>query len=108
MDILLLITQAELERGETASSLTCIMKQTSISEESARGYLKILIQKNWKKLNRAVIVNDDDSIFSKPFVRITMNLARIAQCTYQYGDGHGDPDARSIKRISSLLVDPIF
>ncbi|KAH9744557.1 Beta-myrcene/(E)-beta-ocimene synthase 2 [Citrus sinensis] len=37
--------------------------------------------------------------FVEPFVETAFNLARIAQCTYQYGDEHGAPDGRAKKRV---------
>ena len=54
-----------------------------------------LIDETWKQLNKDVLSNsDNNSPFPKPFVETAMNLARIAQYTYQHGDGHGAPDPR--------------
>ena len=100
------VIQAELERGESANSISCYMHQTGVSEEDAREHMKILIDESWKKMNK-VREMDSDSPFAKPFVETAINLARIAQCTYQYGDSHGAPDARSKKRVLSLIVEPI-
>ncbi|XP_019078772.1 (E)-beta-ocimene synthase isoform X1 [Vitis vinifera] len=99
-------SKAELERGESANSISCYMHQTGVSEEDAREHMKILIDESWKKMNK-VREMDSDSPFAKPFVETAINLARIAQCTYQYGDSHGAPDARSKKRVLSLIVEPI-
>ena len=100
------VIQAELERGESANSISCYMHQTGVSEESAREHMKILTGESWKKMNK-VREPDYDSPFSKPFMEIAFNLARISQCTYQYGDAHGAPDARSRQRVLSLIIEPI-
>ena len=100
--------QAELERGETVNSIRYIMHETGLSEVTARQCIRNLIEETWRKLNKDILSNDENySPFSKPFVETTMNLARIAQCTYQHGDGHGAPDSRSKNRVLSLIIYPI-
>ncbi|MED6205007.1 hypothetical protein PIB30_014002 [Stylosanthes scabra] len=94
----------EMERGETANSITCYMNETGDSEENARKYLRSMIEEEWKNMNRCLVM---DSTFSKSFIEAAMNLARTAQCTYQHGDGHGRPDNASKSRIKSLLFDPL-
>ena len=98
--------QAELERGESANSISCYMHQSGASEEEAREHMRNLIDESWRKMNKAVEM-DSSSPFTKPFVETAINLARIAQCTYQDGDSHGAPDAKSKKRVLSLIIDPI-
>ncbi|CAK9178942.1 unnamed protein product [Ilex paraguariensis] len=82
----------ELQRGETANSILCCMHQNGLSEKLAREHISNLINEAWKKLNKGRV---DDSPFSKHYLETAMNLARISQFTYQYGDGHGAPDRRS-------------
>ncbi|KAK6241592.1 hypothetical protein SCA6_006981 [Theobroma cacao] len=94
----------ELERGESANSITCYMKGTGCSEALARQHITNLIDKSWKKLNRAQI---DGSPFAKHFVETAINLVRISHCTYQHGDAHGCPDSRSKNRVVSLIIEPI-
>ncbi|KAK2987985.1 hypothetical protein RJ640_011248 [Escallonia rubra] len=95
---------AEIERGETANSIRCYMTETGLSEELAREHIKSLVDEAWKKMNKYLV---DDSPFARTFIERAINLARIAQCTYQYGDGHGAPDTRSKNRITSLIIEPI-
>ena len=68
-----------------------------------------MIEETWRKLNKDILLSngDNNSPFSKPFMETVMNLARIAECTYQHGDGHGAPDSRSKNRVLSLIIDPI-
>ncbi|XP_020237821.2 isoprene synthase, chloroplastic [Cajanus cajan] len=94
----------EIERGETTNSVLCYLHETGVSEENAREYLRTLIDKAWKNINKYLVM---DSTFPKSYVQVAINLARIAQCTYQYGDGFGRPDNKSKSRIESLLVHPV-
>ncbi|KAL5793966.1 hypothetical protein ACOSP7_002560 [Xanthoceras sorbifolium] len=96
---------AELERGETASSILCYIRQTGVSEEVAREHIRNIINETWKKMNKDVV--DNEHPFGKTFVETAINLARISHSTYQYGDGHGAPDVRAKRRVHSLIIDPI-
>ena len=80
------------------------MREASVSEEQAREYLRNQMDKAWKKMNQDRVM---DSTFPQPFTETAINLARTAQCTYQYGDDLGRPDSRSKNRIKLLLVEPI-
>jgi len=62
------------------------MNETGASEEDAREYIKYLISATWKKMNQDRVAS---SPFSQIFIEIALNLARMAQCMYQHGDGHG-------------------
>lgn len=81
------------------------MSDRGLSEEYARQDIRNLIEETWTKMNKDA--TSDDSPFAKPFVETAINLARIAQCQYQHGDGHGNPDAGSKNRVLSLLIYPI-
>ncbi|CAJ1956398.1 unnamed protein product [Sphenostylis stenocarpa] len=94
----------EIERGETLNSIVSYMHETSLSEENVREYIETVIDKEWRNLNKYLVM---DSMFSKSFVQVTINLVRIVQCIYQYGDGFTQQDSRSKSRIKSLLIDPI-
>ncbi|KAH8502502.1 hypothetical protein H0E87_013982 [Populus deltoides] len=98
-------SSAEIARGETANSISCYMYETGASEVEARKQIEKLIQKAWRNMNKCQI--DNETPFARSFVGTAINLARIAQCTYQHGDGHGAPDSRSKNRISSLIIEPI-
>ena len=66
------------------------MHESGASEDDAREYIKHMISETWKKMNEDVSI--ENSVFSNTFIGIAMNLARMAQCVYQHGDGHGVPD----------------
>ncbi|CAA3014353.1 isoprene synthase, chloroplastic-like [Olea europaea subsp. europaea] len=97
-------SKAEIERGETANAISCYMHEKSVSEEVAREYIKSLIDENWKMINKELVSN---SIFSKSFIEIAINLARIAQCHYQYGNAHSDPNDITRNRVLSVIIEPI-
>ncbi|XP_062028591.1 tricyclene synthase EBOS, chloroplastic-like [Rosa rugosa] len=107
----LVTSKAELERGETATSISCIKRSGVVSdEESARGYISDLIESSWKKMNKDGLIFSASSAsfpFTKEFVAAATNLARIAQCIYQYGDGIGAPDKRVKNRILAVIVQPV-
>nr|ANB66347.1 terpene synthase 2 [Camellia sinensis] len=94
----------ELERGESANSILCYMKENGVSEQVARKHISSLIDETWKKMNKDRVI---DSPFEKSFVETAINLARISQCTYQHGDGHGSPDSQAKNRVLSVIIEPI-
>uniref|UniRef100_A0A6N2L7C7 Isoprene synthase, chloroplastic n=1 Tax=Salix viminalis TaxID=40686 RepID=A0A6N2L7C7_SALVM len=78
----------ELKRGDVSKSIQCYMHETEVSEEKARDHIKNLIGNTWKKINDYRFANPRTS---QTFIGVAMNLARMAQCMYQYGDGHVGP-----------------
>ncbi|CAL9152024.1 unnamed protein product [Musa hybrid cultivar] len=97
--------QDELERGDVSKSIQCYMHETGVSEDAARGHIRGLIKGNWRAIN-------GNRSFTSPFEEnlkmMTINIARMAQCIYQYGDGYGKPDGVIEDRIRSLLIEPIL
>uniref|UniRef100_A0A7N2MKM7 Uncharacterized protein n=1 Tax=Quercus lobata TaxID=97700 RepID=A0A7N2MKM7_QUELO len=94
----------ELERGDVPKSIQCYMNETGASEEDAREYIRYLISKTWKKMNEE---RDATSPLAETFIEIVFNLGRMAQCIYQYGDGHGAGNHETKDHLSSLFVQPI-
>ncbi|WCJ31656.1 Myrcene synthase chloroplastic [Euphorbia peplus] len=94
----------EMKRGDVPKSIQCYMNESGASEEKAREYIHHLIGETWKKMNEEQHKN---SPFSKTYIGIAMNLARMAQCMYQHGDGHGIQDYETKDRVLSLLVQPL-
>ncbi|MED6213260.1 Tricyclene synthase tps4, chloroplastic [Stylosanthes scabra] len=80
------------------------MRENGVSEECAHKYINNLLDETWKKMNKDRVTN---SPFSNSLTETAMNLARISQCTYQYGDAHGAPDASAKNRIRSLIIEPL-
>ncbi|CAI9756570.1 unnamed protein product [Fraxinus pennsylvanica] len=93
----------EIKRGDVPKAIQCYMKDTGCSEEDARDYIKYLIDVTWKKMNKEILMESP----YKDFVGTAMNLARIGQCMYQYGDGFGVPHLETKKNIISLIFEPI-
>ncbi|CAK9187064.1 unnamed protein product [Ilex paraguariensis] len=94
----------ELARGDILKAVQCYMNETGASEEVAREYINNLVHEIWKKINRDML---NHCPFSEPFLSANPNIARTAQCFYQYGDGHGVPDSWTKDHLISLLVQPI-
>ena len=80
------------------------MNETGASEEDAREFIRCLISATWKKM---IVEQCMTSPFSKTFIEIEFNLGRMAQCIYQYGDGHGVGNHETKDRLLSLFVQPI-
>lgn len=84
------------------------MHETGASEEKARAHVHQMISDTWDEMNSAAKTAHSSSLVSRGFVEAVMNLARMSQCMYQYGDGHGFPHkAKTVDRVMSLLVNPI-
>ncbi|KAH7855347.1 hypothetical protein Vadar_023937 [Vaccinium darrowii] len=94
----------EMKKGDIPKSIQCYMHETGASEEEAREHVKYLIGETWKKMNKDQGV---ESPCSQTFVELAMNLGRMAQCMYQYGDGHGAQGVETKDRVLSLLINPI-
>nr|QCI62369.1 terpene synthase [Chrysanthemum indicum var. aromaticum] len=94
----------EMERGDTLKSIQLYMRETGATEPEARSYIKSLIGKTWKKLNKErAIVNSQSS---REFIDYATNLARMAQ--FMYGEGDEDFGLDVIKsHVLSLLFTPI-
>ncbi|TYG52592.1 hypothetical protein ES288_D09G040400v1 [Gossypium darwinii] len=95
----------ELKRGDVSKSIQCYMHETGCSEEESRKQVKTLIDATWKRMNEESLMFQ--SSLSLPFKHIALNLARMAQCMYQYGDGHGVEDQETKDRVLLLLVSSI-
>ncbi|KAF5952753.1 hypothetical protein HYC85_010697 [Camellia sinensis] len=93
----------ELIKGDIPKSIQCHMHETGVSEEDAREHIKYLIGETWKKMNRDRVM---DSPFSQTFIEIAMNLARMAQCMYQYGDGHCAQGRETEDRLADPDLSP--
>ncbi|XP_058207566.1 (-)-alpha-terpineol synthase-like isoform X2 [Rhododendron vialii] len=94
----------EMKRGDIPKSIQCYMHETGASEKEAREHIKYLIGETWKKMNKDRGV---ESPCSHTFVELALNLGRMAQCMYQYGDGHAAQDVDSRDRVLSLLINPV-
>ncbi|XP_068498658.1 isoprene synthase, chloroplastic-like [Phaseolus vulgaris] len=93
----------EIRRGETSNSIVSYMHETSLPKEKAREYFQTLIDKEWKNLNKYLVM---DSIFSKSFVQLAINFARSGHYIYHYGDGFGRQNNTLKSQIESVLVYP--
>ncbi|VVB04071.1 unnamed protein product [Arabis nemorensis] len=101
-------SQEELARGDVLKSVQCYMHETGASEEKARAHVHQLISETWDEMNYEAKTARSSSLLPRGFVEAAMNLARMSQCMYQFGDGHGFPDkAKTVDRVMALLVNPI-
>ncbi|KAH9660138.1 TPS27 [Citrus sinensis] len=94
----------ELKRGDVPKSIQCYMHETRVSEDEAREHIRDLIAETWMKMNSARFGNPP--YLPDVFIGIAMNLVRMSQCMYLYGDGHGVQE-NTKDRVLSLFIDPI-
>ncbi|KAH1091899.1 hypothetical protein J1N35_019156 [Gossypium stocksii] len=92
----------ELKRGDVPKSIQCYMHETGCSEVEARGQINTLIDATWKRMNEEYLMSH--SSLSLPFKHIALNIARTAQCMYQYGDGVGVANLETKDRVLLLFV----
>ncbi|KAI3973687.1 hypothetical protein MKX01_031107 [Papaver californicum] len=97
-------SEDELERGDVAKSIQCYMHETGASESIAREHVQHLISSTWKKMNTSLSASRD--VFPSSFINTVLNIARMGQYMYQYGDGHGIPNGEAKDRIMSIIVKP--
>nr|BAH03282.1 +limonene synthase [Toona sinensis] len=93
----------ELKRGDNPKSIQCYMHESGVSEKEARQHLGNLITETWMKVNKNRAENPH---LSDVYMGIAINMARMALCMYQFGDGHA-VEAHSKDRVLSLLINPI-
>ena len=98
-------THYELKRGDVPKAIQCYMNETGASEEDACEYVRYLICATRNKLNDERVVSYP---FNQLFIEIALNLARMAQCIYQHGDGHGIENHETKDRLFSLLIQSIL
>ncbi|XP_059452168.1 probable terpene synthase 9 isoform X1 [Corylus avellana] len=95
--------EAESKRGDVVKSIECYMVQEGVSKEEAQDHIKRLISSSWKKLNE----ESAKSSLPKSVVKMSLNMARTAQCIYQHGDGIGISTGVIKDHLTSLIVKPI-
>ncbi|KAL4310676.1 hypothetical protein GQ457_01G047560 [Hibiscus cannabinus] len=96
----------EMKRGDVPKSIQCYMHETNSSEAEAREYIRKLIDEIWKKMNEEYL-SMAHSTSAPAFVQIALDVVRMGQCMYQYGDGHGVADQLTKRRVLLLIVSSI-
>lgn len=79
------------------------MREAGVSEGEACEHIQDLIVATWMKVNKYRVENPQ---LSNIYMGIPMNMARMALCWYQHGDGHAIQD-NTKDRVASLLFQPI-
>ncbi|KAF8408838.1 hypothetical protein HHK36_004907 [Tetracentron sinense] len=95
--------KAEQKRGHVASSVQCYMKEYEVSEEEACKKLQNMVEGAWKDINSECLAPTPIPL---PLLMPIVNLARIIEVMYMYGDGYSDSSGQTKENIASLLADP--
>ncbi|KAL5972845.1 hypothetical protein ACLOJK_039651 [Asimina triloba] len=96
--------EVELERGDVPTSIQCYMQDANVSESVAREHIKGLIVSTWKKMNEEA---GSHPSLPEQFIKMALNVARMAHCVYLHGDGHSFPDRDMKDRLKQLVVEPV-
>ncbi|CAK9161364.1 unnamed protein product [Ilex paraguariensis] len=96
-------SKAELARGDVPKSIQCYMIEEQVSEEQAYHHMKSLIISSWSNLNETIARKSHP----QSLVRMSLNMARTAQCIFQNGDGIGTSTGETKDTLTSLIVTPI-
>ncbi|XP_013644819.1 1,8-cineole synthase 1, chloroplastic-like isoform X1 [Brassica rapa] len=106
-DCVCLLCKDELARGDVLKSVQCYMHETGATEEEAQAHVQQMICDTWEEMNYEAKMAGTSSL-PRGFVEAAMNVARMAQCIYQYGDGHGCPEeGKTVERFMYLVVNPV-
>ncbi|PWA34769.1 (E)-beta-ocimene synthase, chloroplastic [Artemisia annua] len=95
----------EKDKHNSPNAISCYMHEHGVSEEVAREHIQTLIDKAWMKMIEARIASSEH--LTDPSIDMAINLARVSNCTYQYGDGIKAPEARIKDRVMSVIIEPI-
>ncbi|XP_076891646.1 (E)-beta-ocimene synthase, chloroplastic-like [Bidens hawaiensis] len=101
----LVSSKNEIQSGINVNAISCYMNENGVCEEVARAYVKTVIDKAWRKLINVHVACSQD--LRNPFIDMAINLARTSCCGYQYGDGHGAPDAPAKDMVISMIIKPV-
>ncbi|XP_057767413.1 linalool synthase Tps-5042L13, chloroplastic-like isoform X2 [Salvia miltiorrhiza] len=94
----------EASRGDVPKSIQCYMNDNNASEAAAREHVKWLIGETWKEMNKERVVRD--SPFSQDFIKCALDMGRMAQYMYHYGDGHGIQHSIIHQQMDAFLFHP--
>ena len=80
------------------------MREANVSEEIARKHIRTTINDTWNKINHEFITQ---SPLLHPYVKYTVNTARVAHFIYKHGDGFGNQDRETRAQVLSKLIEPL-
>ncbi|KAF3780224.1 1-8-cineole synthase 2 [Nymphaea thermarum] len=84
--------------------------ETRAVEEQAQQHIRELLMDAWRRLNREMLSaqqQQQQTAFSRSFMSVSLNIARVSQCMYNYEDGVGVLEHESMDRAYSLIAEPI-
>ncbi|KAF7849124.1 hypothetical protein BT93_L1219 [Corymbia citriodora subsp. variegata] len=95
----------EQERGHTASSVECFMKQYSVTEQEAKEALHKQVVNAWKDMNEELC---HPTVVPKPLLVRILNFARVFHVVYNDEiDHYSHPGTKFKELVTSLLVDSL-
>lgn len=96
--------ELEQERGHTASTVECCMKQYGTDANEACKKLQMLVQDAWKDMNKECL---NPTAVPMPLLERLVNLPRAIEDSHKYIDSYTHSNTTMKDRITLLLVQPV-
>ncbi|KAF3777164.1 (-)-alpha-terpineol synthase, partial [Nymphaea thermarum] len=103
-------SRVEFGRGNLPRSVQIYMNEARVAEEQARQHIRKLLRDAWRRLNREMLLaqqQQQQTAFSRSFMNVALNIARVSQCMYDFEDGVGVLEHESMDHVYSLIAEPI-
>ncbi|XXG54136.1 hypothetical protein AAC387_Pa03g2093 [Persea americana] len=94
----------EQKRPHIASAVDYYMKEHGVSRPEACYKLREMAASAWKDMNKFCI---KPTPFPLSLLKRVINLTRVIEVLYLYGDGYTDSSHETKQKIKAVLVDPI-
>ncbi|CAL8151359.1 unnamed protein product [Prunus armeniaca] len=94
----------EKERGHTASSVDCYMKQYGVSEQETVDFFKKQIMDLWKDINEEFL---RPTAVPMPVLKRVLNLTRVADLLYKGEDGFTRVGKVTKDSVASVCINPV-
>lgn len=94
----------EDKRPHIASAVDCYMKEHGVSRPEACYKLREMIASAWKDMNKFCL---KPTPFPLSLLMRVINLTRVMEVLYLYGDGYTNSSHETKQKIKAVLVDPM-
>ncbi|KAF3792968.1 Myrcene synthase [Nymphaea thermarum] len=90
-------------------STTLSNNETTVANEQARQHIRNLLRYAWRRLNKKLLSaqqQQQQTVFSRSFMNVALNIARVSQYMYDHEDDIGVLEHESMDRPYSLIAEP--
>ncbi|CAL1356826.1 unnamed protein product [Linum trigynum] len=105
-------SKGELERGDVVKAVECCMRESRLSEETAREHINWMIGEMWKMVNEDILssqgcLNNSSSnpMLPPTYVNLAVNVARASHYMYKHQNSKASFVVKDKSRAMILLFD---